>query len=487
MTEKDRGVGSDDDRELPLRGWKEIASFFSKDQRTAKRWEATRGLPIHRVPGGNRASVYAYPSELEDWLRHSKVADEIAAAEEARVDGGPGGQDAAHPAASAPPMPSRRRLLLGGSVVALIAVAPWAYRELFDAGRAPAAREILSHDPAARDFYLAANYQMSLRTASGLRAAVRLYSLAIAQDPQFAGAHAGLAKAYALLVEYRVMPGAEGYPAARLAARRALELDPDLAGAYAALGLIAFYDDRDFAASRGLLERALSLDPQSPETLHWLALTTVLTGEFHLALAWITKAQELDPESRAIVSNKGQILYRAGELKHAARLLAQFATTAPEYAAPHFYLTDIYLEQGRFEDVIREGVEAARLSEDAGLQRVYEEAHAGYRRAGQKGLLEAMLAAQIELCRAGKVAAYRVARTLAKLDRREEATAYLELAVAAKEADTLALKVDPAFVMLRDDARFSALLVRIGHTPEYSSASLASADASLRPATEVPY
>jgi hypothetical protein len=51
--------------EKPLKSWKEIASFFGRDERTVKRWEAGRGLPVHRVPGRTRASVYAYPSELE--------------------------------------------------------------------------------------------------------------------------------------------------------------------------------------------------------------------------------------------------------------------------------------------------------------------------------------------------------------------------------------------------------------------------------------
>jgi len=42
-----------------LGSWKEIAAFFGKDERTVKRWEAQRGLPVHRVPGGSRTTVYA--------------------------------------------------------------------------------------------------------------------------------------------------------------------------------------------------------------------------------------------------------------------------------------------------------------------------------------------------------------------------------------------------------------------------------------------
>src|SRR5579862_2543365 len=51
-----------------LDSWKEIAAYFARDERTVRRWEANRGLPVHRVPGGNSA-VYAYEAELQTWLR----------------------------------------------------------------------------------------------------------------------------------------------------------------------------------------------------------------------------------------------------------------------------------------------------------------------------------------------------------------------------------------------------------------------------------
>ena len=50
-----------------LTTWKEIAAFLGRDERTAKRWEATRALPVHRLPGG-RSTVFAYRRELENWI-----------------------------------------------------------------------------------------------------------------------------------------------------------------------------------------------------------------------------------------------------------------------------------------------------------------------------------------------------------------------------------------------------------------------------------
>jgi hypothetical protein len=64
------GPSAPDDGEK-LASWKEIAAFLGKDVRTVRRWNAERGLPVYRVPGGKRSSVFAYRSELEAWLRGS--------------------------------------------------------------------------------------------------------------------------------------------------------------------------------------------------------------------------------------------------------------------------------------------------------------------------------------------------------------------------------------------------------------------------------
>src|SRR5579863_1124218 len=57
-----------------LDSWKEIAAFFGRDERTVKRWEKERALPVHRVPGGVRSGVFAYPAELTQWLKEPGAA-----------------------------------------------------------------------------------------------------------------------------------------------------------------------------------------------------------------------------------------------------------------------------------------------------------------------------------------------------------------------------------------------------------------------------
>ena len=70
-----------------LDSWKEIATFFGRDQRTVKRWEKTRLLPVHRIPGGQRSGVFAYPHELTRWLNSSiyEGTEEPARSNQARI------------------------------------------------------------------------------------------------------------------------------------------------------------------------------------------------------------------------------------------------------------------------------------------------------------------------------------------------------------------------------------------------------------------
>ena len=101
---------------LRLDSWKEIASYLGKGERTAKRWESERALPVHRLPGGGRGSVYAYTAELDEWLRSAKA---LAGTElEIGLDGADAGADGSVSATTAPepalPAAGNERPRIGG-------------------------------------------------------------------------------------------------------------------------------------------------------------------------------------------------------------------------------------------------------------------------------------------------------------------------------------------------------------------------------------
>jgi len=63
-----------------LRGWKEIGGHINASERSARRWEKTRALPVHRVPGGERDAVFAVTDELNSWLTEAPLAQRVTAA-----------------------------------------------------------------------------------------------------------------------------------------------------------------------------------------------------------------------------------------------------------------------------------------------------------------------------------------------------------------------------------------------------------------------
>lgn len=94
-----------------LRGWKDISRWFGVNERTVRRWEASRGLPVHHVPGQGRATVFAFEPELRAWLVQGRAGPAeppvpIHQHRPAPARGVPG-TNAAHPGLRS--VPTRRR------------------------------------------------------------------------------------------------------------------------------------------------------------------------------------------------------------------------------------------------------------------------------------------------------------------------------------------------------------------------------------------
>ncbi|PSJ56810.1 hypothetical protein [Kumtagia ephedrae] len=173
-------------------------------------------------------------------------------------------------------------------------------------------------------------------------------------------------------------------------------------------------------------------------------------------------------------------------MEESGRLLREFAESAPDYPAPHFYLADIYFDQGRYRESLAESLEAARIVGEEGMAKIYRAAQQGYAADGREGLLEAMLAEQLGQHAQGKVSAYKVARTLAFLDRTEPALTHLALAVAEREPDSLGIKIDSAFRSLHGNARFRGILAQAGHAMSFSGEAVEMAVDAVRSGTEAP-
>ncbi len=434
-----------------LNSWKEIAGFFGKDERTVKRWETSRGLPVRRIPGGGaRNSVFAYAGELEAWLSGAPSA---AAAESAP--------------AAAPEQPARRwkhvPTIIAAAIGAVVLVALVAYGAgIFRA--APGAQVQPAHVPpaAARDLYLSGTFQFATRTEEGLNRAVRDFTAAIALDPEYAAAFAGLANAYNLLSQYTLLPAAEAYPKGKAAAERAIAIDPGLAAGHAALAFNEFYWGHHFERSAALFEKAVTLDPAAAQTLHWYALTIMHSGKFERATELITRAQELSPDSRPILANKALILFYGGQVDAALNILSRLRQEHPDYLATPSYLATIYLALGRYADFLREYETAATVQKNVGRLEIVAAARRELEDGGPQVMLAAMLEAQERQMTTGGEPAFKVAETAALLGRTDRALDLLELSVERGEPDVLGIAIDRAFAGLHQDERFRKLVAKVG-------------------------
>jgi Tfp pilus assembly protein PilF len=476
-----------------LDSWKEIAAFFSRDERTVRRWEKERGLPVLRVPGGERGGVFAYSEELREWVkgrvgefegaelaRIRAVADGLVADDAA--DGAAGGEEierapapesanswaAPVPAldlrtAPAPPEPSNIRMVLWLAplvlVAGLVTLLSFSHRE-------PQFKNALAapHRPnaEAQELYLKGEYHWTKRTPEDLNKAVDYFTQSIVKDPNYAQAYVGLADCYNLLREFSVMPAEEAYPRALAAAQRAIELDDTSAGAHTSLAFATFYWNWDPATAEREYKRALEIDPNFVQGHHWYATFLLTSGRYAEALAQIEQARKLDPSSTTIQADKGWILYNAGRFNEAFALLKQLEATDPSLATTHGYLAQLYLDRKDYDNFFAESRQSAELRHDEAALTVAAAAEKGYATGGLDGMRRGMLPVQKEMFDRGLESAYELAENCALLGNKEEALHYLQAAYEKREIGLLSLNRDPDLSALHDDLAYKEITERVG-------------------------
>ncbi len=447
-----------------LDSWKEIGAFFNRDERTVKRWEVTRGLPVRRVPGGGR--VYAYAEELTAWLKGTEGQNEPELPAVPMLEAVPPSVVTAAPELPVVQgAPKRARfspafvvvaavLLIGG---ALLVARPWWTTRLRP--RPQAAHQL---NPKAQDLYLKGIYYWHKRTPESLNQAVDAFTQAIVIDPDYAAAYVGLANCYNLLREYASMPDAEAYPRAIAAAQRAIALDDSLAGGHSALAFAEFYWSWKLADSEKEFKRAIELSPNSPPAHHWYATSLMELGRGPEALSEINRAQALDPQSPAVLADKGLILYVAGEKESARKLLEEVEASEPSFLSPHDYLAGIALQDGDHRGYLKESRKAAELRKSADQLDVIARAERGYADGGRRGMLTAKLQAEGQLYAAGKISAFTLASNYALLGDKDRAMELLDEAYRRHETLLLGVEIAPEFNSLHGDARFRQLVEKIG-------------------------
>jgi Tfp pilus assembly protein PilF len=476
-----------------LDSWKEIAAFCRRDERTVRRWEKERGLPVHRMQGGATGPVYAHSDELLRWMKSPVSAESAAAGPEAT------GADHTLSAAEVPQhttptevapqeqagnlrrrasdkvRPARRGWLLGAWVLAvllIVAIGAFVYfRQLLlrssrtDAASGKALAGGHTTNPEARDFYLKGRYEWDKRTPESLNKAVDYFTQAIIRDPNYAQAYVGLADCYNLLREFSAMPPEAAYPRALAAAKKAVELDDSSADAHTSLAFALFYGSFDASGAEREFRRALDLNPNDARAHHWYGTFLFAEGRHEEALNQIDLAQQLDPASNAIVADKGLILLYAGRREQGVALLKQLENADPAFLSTYIYLEYAAIMDKDYPAYLEVRGKAARLLHDQRELAMVNAEEKGFARGQRQGMFESQLEEQKKLYAEGHLPAYDLASTYAFLGNKTKALEYLKTAYGRHESGLTSIRNNLAFEALQSDPAFRSLVVRIGLPP----------------------
>jgi TolB-like protein/Tfp pilus assembly protein PilF len=308
----------------------------------------------------------------------------------------------------------------------------------------------------AYDLYLKGRYFWNKRTFEGFRQAAEYFQQAIAKDPNYARAYAGLADTFGLISVWQWGPPNELMPKARNAAVKALELDENLAEAHTSLALIAENYDYDWPTAEKEFRRAIELDPGYATAHQWYAECLSFQGRFDEALAESERARQLDPLSLIIATDHAVILYFSRQYD---RAIAQFQSVID--MDPHFdratMIINAYVEEGRFAEALEEVKRG--LPPDDSPWTVGTKAYV-YGRWGQTAQAERELAKLKRMIRDPD--SWFLALPYVATGRKDQAIAVLQKAYAERSNAVLMIKVEPAFDPLRSDPRFQDLLRRVG-------------------------
>jgi TolB-like protein/Flp pilus assembly protein TadD len=309
----------------------------------------------------------------------------------------------------------------------------------------------------AHQLYLKGRYFWNKRGAPNLKTAVGYFEQAIAKDPNYALAYAGLADAHALLPQYARNAPKEDIPQALAAARKAVELDDTSSEARTALANV-LECDLQFAAGISEFQKAIALNPNYATAHHWYGEALQADGRIDEAVAELKRAQELDPLSVIINAVLGSMLGGAHRDAEAIEQLHKTMEMDPAFYIPHWFLGQLFENRGELTKAIVEYEQATKLDPDPDV--LGSLGHA-YAKAGRTAEARKILDDLSALSARRYISAYSLAIIHVGLGEKEEALRLLEKAYTDRDGDLTGMKLDEALDPLRHDARFQNLLERV--------------------------
>src|SRR5205807_75347 len=321
----------------------------------------------------------------------------------------------------------------------------------------------------AHQLYLKGRYFWNKRIGNDLKKSIDYFKQAIAVDPNYALAYAGVADAYVWLPGYTAGTPRDCYPKAKAAATKALQLDDTLAEAHTTLALAIWLYDFDSAQAIREFQRAIELNPNYAIAHQQYGNNTLAAlGRFDDAIVEGKRAVELDPLSLVINTDLGSDYYYARRYDEAIAQLRKTLEMDPGFYIAHLVLGQVLDAKGARDAAIVECQKARGLNDDPSVLGVLARA---YGLSGNKMEAEKILDQLKKLSQERYVSAYSFALVYLGLGDKEEALRWLEQSYQDRAGSDIGfIRVDPLLDPLRGDPRFEALAEKIVPAAEFKSA-----------------
>jgi serine/threonine protein kinase/tetratricopeptide (TPR) repeat protein len=316
-------------------------------------------------------------------------------------------------------------------------------------------------NPEAYEAYLKGRYFWNKRDRASLEKSLGYFNEAIAKDPNYALAYAGLADVYVVIGSDWAMAPKDVNEKAKAAAKKALEIDDSLVEAHTSLASI-YHNEWNWQGAEREFKRAIELNPSYATAHHWYSIFLATVGRFDETVKEATKAAELDPLSLIISASLGNRLNEARRYEDAAKQCRKTLDMDPNFGLAHLCIGTSAVNEGHFQEGIPE------------LQKGIELLPGSPYSLGQIGIAYALsgdharareILSKLKNPSQPYLPAFSIATVYAGLADKEQTIFWLNKGYEERNDDMIYMKIEPVLDPIRSDPRFQDLIRRVGFPP----------------------
>lgn len=306
----------------------------------------------------------------------------------------------------------------------------------------------------AYEAYLKGRYFWNQRTPDSYFKAINYFQEAVQYDPNFALAYSGIADCYVLLNRRYIASSEQALPKADEAARKAVELDPDLAEAQASMGLVRGVYNRDWSATEEHFRRAIELNPNYAPAYGWYGM--ILSGQrrFDEAEVQLRNAEQLDPTSRNIAVYLAANAFYARDYDRAIERSRKALELEPRLSTAYMYLSMAFEQKEMYDQAVEADLERAKLIAPEEVEPLRQ----AFLDSGIAGFWRRQIEVRRQLDVKFSGCGYEVATRYALLGDQDQALKTIEENSLFGGTCWNSIHIEPTFDRFRDHPRFQAVI-----------------------------